>query len=142
MAKQSRTQQVVQNQQGKGHLIQEVFDDNLLPDASEIEKLQRLDPNIIEWLKTRAECEQNFRQEAYKEKIDLVRRSEKGERNISLIGLVFSFFLAILGMAFSAFLIYYNHEVLGTIFAGATILALVGIFMAKVKSPNKEQTQK
>lgn len=35
MAKQQKKQQVVKNQQGQGLLIEEVLDDNLLPDAQE-----------------------------------------------------------------------------------------------------------
>ena len=42
MAKQQKKQQVVKNQQGQGLLIEEVLDDNLLPDATEIEKLHRI----------------------------------------------------------------------------------------------------
>ena len=60
MAKQQKKQQVVKNQQGQGLLIEEVLDDNLLPDATEIEKLHRIDNNILEWLKQTAEKEQEF----------------------------------------------------------------------------------
>lgn len=35
MAKQQKKQQVVKNQQGQGLLIEEVLDDNLLPDVQE-----------------------------------------------------------------------------------------------------------
>ena len=48
MAKQQTRHQVVKNQQGKGVLVEEVLDDNLLPDATEIEKLYKLDNNILE----------------------------------------------------------------------------------------------
>ena len=51
MAKQSRKAQVVKSHLGKGQVVEEIFDDNLLPDASEIERLHRIDTNILEWLK-------------------------------------------------------------------------------------------
>ena len=54
MAKQQTRHQVVKNQQGQGVLVEEVLDDNLLPDATEIEKLYKLDNNILEWLKQTA----------------------------------------------------------------------------------------
>ena len=48
MAKQQTRHQVVKNQQGQGVLVEEVLDDNLLHDATEIEKLYKLDNNILE----------------------------------------------------------------------------------------------
>lgn len=51
MARQQRKQQIVKNEQGQGHLVEEIFDDNLLPDASEIERLHKIDPDILNWLK-------------------------------------------------------------------------------------------
>ncbi|WP_421497776.1 hypothetical protein [Flavobacterium columnare] len=44
MAKQSRKAQLTRSHSHQGHTIKEVFDDNLLPDASEIKKLSELDP--------------------------------------------------------------------------------------------------
>ena len=55
MAKQSRKAQLTRSNTHQGHTIEEVFDDNLLPDATEIQKLSELDPNIMTWLKERAE---------------------------------------------------------------------------------------
>ena len=57
MAKQSRKAQLTRSNTHQGHTIEEVFDDNLLPDATEIQKLSELDPNIMTWLKERAEKE-------------------------------------------------------------------------------------
>lgn len=136
MARQSRTQQVVQNKQGKGHLIQEVLDDNLLPDAAEIEKLHKLDPNILDWLKKRAESEQEFRHNAYQERIELVRCEEKGERRMSTLGMILSFILAVVGITASFFLIYFNHTVTGTVFGGAILVMLASIFLTKVRTPS------
>lgn len=140
MAKQSRKHQVVKNHQGQGQMIEEVFDDNLLPDATEIEKLKNLDPNIVDWLKSRAECEQLFRQKVFDRKLDLVHKSERGERYISTMGLIFSFLIVLAGMGFSAFLIQEKHEILGSIFAGTVIIAIITLFLSKVNSPknNKE----
>ena len=114
MAKQSIKQQVVRNHQGQGHSVEQVFDDNLLPDASEIQNLHVLDPNILEWLKQCAEKEQNFRHIASAKRIDLVKKTEIGERTISIMGLIFSFLLVLSGMFFSGFLIHTNHEIIGS----------------------------
>lgn len=133
MAKQQRRQQLVRNQQGQqGHMVEEVFDDNLLPDAAEIEKLYAIDPHILEWLKQSADKEQAFRHEAFKMKTDLVKSNEKGIRRVNSMGLIFSFILTLASMGFSSWLIYCDHEILGSVFGGGIILSIIGAFLSKV----------
>ena len=134
MAKQQKKQQVVKNQQGQGLLIEEILDDNLLPDATEIEKLHRIDNNILEWLKQTAEKEQEFRHQAFTKKLQIAEDSEKGLRRISQLGIIFSFIIVVLGMFFSGFLIYIGQTIIGTIFAGGIILSIVSAFLSKVKA--------
>ncbi|MGQ1929836.1 hypothetical protein [Ornithobacterium rhinotracheale] len=132
MAKQQRKHQLIKSPQGQGQMIEEIFDDNLLPDASEVERLYKMDPKILEWLKSSAEKEQDFRHKIYKEKVDLVRRADSGDRIINLLGLIFSFVIVIGGMLFSAYLISLGHLVLGSIFGGTIIVSIVGSFLSKV----------
>lgn len=134
MAKHQIKQQIVQGTQG--HLIEQTFNDNLLPEASEIEHLQRLDPNIMEWLKQTAQKEQEFRHESYKSRLEIIKTSSKGDRQVNRLGLLFSFLIVVLGMLFSAFLIDKQHEILGSIFAGGLILSIVSLFLSKVKQQN------
>lgn len=139
MAKQQRKQQIVRSEHGQGHMVEETLDDNLLPDASEIERLQNLDPHIMEWLKSSAEKEQAFRHKTYQERINIVKASDKGDRIINILGLVFSFIIVLCGMLFSAYLIREGYEILGSIFAGGLILSIISLFMSKVnKQSNKE----
>ena len=134
MAKQQKKQQVVKNQQGQGLLIEEVLDDNLLPDATEIENLHRIDNNILEWLKQTAEKEQEFRHQAFAKKLKIAEDTERGIRQISKLGIIFSFIIVVLGMFFSGFLIYIGQTVIGTIFAGGIILSIVSAFLRKVNA--------
>ena len=133
MAKQQTKHQVVKNQQGQGVLVENVFDDNLLPDASEIEKLYKLDNHILEWLKGTAEKEQNFRHQVFQKKLEIAEKVERGSRQISKMGITFSFIIVLAGMAFSAFLIYIGQIVVGTVFAGGIIISIVTAFLKKVK---------
>lgn len=134
MAKQQRKQQIVKSPHGQGHLVEEVFDDNLLPDAKEIERLHQMDPHILEWLKTRAEKEQDFRHIAYAKKLEIADKNERNFRQINKMGLTFSFIIVLAGMLFSAFLIYLGHTTIGTIFAGGIILGIVLAFLKKVNN--------
>ena len=140
MAKGSRKQQVVKSGGKQGHLLEETFDDSLLPDVNEIEKLTALDPNILQWLKDRAEKEQEFRHSIVREKIDLVKKNDRGTRWINYSGLFFSFMIIGGGMFISYLLIINSFEVIGTIFTGVILLGIVSIFMSKVKSNNQEKT--
>ena len=134
MAKQQRKQQIVRNRQGQGHLIEEVFDDNLLPDASEIERLYQIDKGILDWLKKSAETEQQFRHNAYYEKVKIAKKAELGIRVISILGITFSFIIVLAGMGLSVYLIQAGHTTLGGVFAGGIVLSIVVAFLKKVSS--------
>lgn len=141
MAKQKRRAQMVQSKGGhNGQVVEETFDDSLLPDATEIEKLSKLDPQIMDWLKDRAEKEQEFRHKMFDKKVSLVSTNEKGSRWINYLGLFFSFLLLGGGMFLSYVLIKEKHEILGSIFSGVMLVAIASIFMSKVKSNNNEKT--
>ena len=140
MAKGRRKAQMTQSKGHRGQMVEEVFDDNLLPDATEIQKLANIDPNIMIWLKERAEKEQDFRHSAFSSKVTLVSKTEKGLRWINYLGLFFSFILLAGGMFLSYFLIKEEHEIIGTIFSGIMLVAIASIFMSKVRSNNNETT--
>lgn len=78
MAKQSRKASLSKSEEHQGHTFEEIFDDSLLPDATEIQKLSAIDPNIIQWLKERAEKEQEFRHNVFSKKVKMVSKSERG----------------------------------------------------------------
>lgn len=134
MAKQQRKQQIVKSPHGQGHLVEEILDDNLLPDAKEIERLYQMDNKILEWLKDCAEREQKFRHSAYAQKLEIAEKNEQNIRQINKMSLTFSFVIVLVGMLFSAFLIYLGHTTIGTIFAGGIILGIVLAFLKKVNS--------
>ncbi len=129
MAKQKRKASVSKSENHQGHTFEEIFDDSLLPDATEIQKLSAIDPDIIQWLKERAEKEQEFRHNAFFGRMKMVSKSEKGSRWINYLGMYLSYVLITGG-----------NEILGSIFSGAMLIAIASIFMSKVKSNNKEDT--
>jgi len=142
MAKQHRRAQISRSKNHQGHIVEEVFDDNLLPDASEIRKLSELDPNILDWLKDRAENEQDFRHSSYTKRIKLVSKTERGLRWINYFGLFFSFLLLAGGMCLSYTMIIEGHEILGSIFSGTLLFAIASLFLSKVRSNNNSPNSK
>jgi uncharacterized membrane protein len=133
MAKQTRSQKQiqVQNPNGKGYQQEhtEVFDDNLLPDAQEIQALHQIDPQILDWLKTRAEKEQDFRHIAHTKRTHIIEKEINSEYKLNILGIIFAFVIIISGMAFSTFLIHEKQIITGTIFSGLTIFVCCYIIL-------------
>lgn len=121
-----------------GHLTRleqnEVFDDNLLPDAAEIERLHNIDNNILPWLKARAEKEQEFRHEAYKTKTAIIDKHNSKEHNTLRLGLLIYFLLVVGAGTVSYFLVLQNFDIQGTIFGGTTLLFALAVLITR-KSP-------
>lgn len=133
MGRQRRKAQLMKKQGQVGHYYEEEVDDNLLPDAEEIAKLSEIDPNIMQWLKDRAEKEQDFRQKVFIEKLKLVKKNERGSRWINYAGLLFSFLLLGGGMYSSYMLIMADHTLVGTLFTGVVLITVASMFLSKVK---------
>lgn len=141
MAKQTKsTKQVqVRNHAGQGYHQEntEVFDDNLLPEAAEIQALHAIDPDILTWLKERAEKEQEFRHQAVNKRNDILNHDVKGTQRLNFFGMTYAFLIIMGGMALSAFLIDRGNVVTGTFFGGATILYAAALFYKR--KPNRNE---
>ncbi|HAN37672.1 MAG TPA: hypothetical protein DCQ29_02115 [Chitinophagaceae bacterium] len=129
----------------KGHRNQEVqqfhhneeLDDSLLPDAQEIGRLREFDPSILEWLKSRAEKEQDFRHSAYNQRLILSDKVNKREHDSNRIG-VFIYFIIVLVCLLCSFLLIWNDKKLeGSIFGGITVIFAFAVIITKKQEPQK-----
>jgi uncharacterized membrane protein len=107
-----------------------MVDDSLLPTADELEKLQHLDPNIMEWMKERCSIEQDARIEFNKDRIKLAKKDMRWFHFNNFISMAFVFAVAIMGLTMSYILVSNNQVVAGSIF-GTTGLAVVLYAMRK-----------
>jgi uncharacterized membrane protein len=113
----------------------EEIDDNLLPDAEEIQKLALIDPDILNWLKLRAEKEQDFRQDFQKKRIKLTHDYEQRQHNTIRMGL-FIYGALVVGCLLGAYnLIVLGLNVQGTIFGSAAVVLAVAV--AITRKPTK-----
>lgn len=114
-----------------GHQVEQsvTSDDSLLPDAVEVEKYFQMDPNILTWLKERAEKEQDFRHDSYKQRAELVRYNESRIHRLNVIGLIFGFAFLMVGLGLSVYLIITGCSVAGSIFTGLTLLMGAGLLI-------------
>lgn len=118
-------------QKGTGQTFehQESIDDSLLPDASELARLQELDPDIVSWIKDRTAREQDARHSFNDRRMGLLEVGQKRTYRLDVITVVFAFLIIMAGIGFSAFLIYFGQSVVGTIFAGGTLIFAASAFL-------------
>jgi len=138
MAKQQRQNRLAKNIKGEIMLEQQdSIDDSLLPSAVELEKLKEIDPSIIQWIKERAEIEQNARIEFNKKQTDISEYHIHKTHNFNSTALVFSFILFLVILGLSAFFVIKELPVTGTIFGGTAIITAIIFFLkATTKSKN------
>ena len=146
-ASQKFKSKAIANQHGQGASYEQEasYDDSLLPEAVELQKLQAIDPNIMDWIKVRTEKEQDMRHEFTRRKLTLVEKGQKMAYNVDRITVSFAFLLMIAGMAISGCLLYYGHLVEGSIFGGTTLFFAVKSFLnfnKDVAKPEKKESPK
>lgn len=104
-----------------------IYDDNLLPAADELYKLNSINPEIIPWVMKRTEVEQDGRIWFNKKRLKLAGREINLAGSSTMLGL----FLAAGLMAFFFYLSYdliiNGHEVLGGIFGVADLCGLLSV---------------
>lgn len=115
--------------QGASYEHIQSYDDSLLPEATELQRLKELDPGIIDWIKSRTEKEQDMRHAWMRSKMDIVEKAQKRAYIVDLIVIITAFLVMLAGMGFSALLILHNQIVTGSIFGGITIVIAVRAFL-------------
>eukprot|EP00825_Cyclidium_porcatum_P014840 TRINITY_DN18115_c0_g1_i1.p1 TRINITY_DN18115_c0_g1~~TRINITY_DN18115_c0_g1_i1.p1 ORF type:complete len:185 (-),score=7.35 TRINITY_DN18115_c0_g1_i1:99-653(-) len=115
----------IQDRNGVGQQLEqsEVIDDNLLPEPEIIEKYQRLDPEIFQWLKCRAEKEQEFRHEFNRGRMKNFSQGARGIRIFNICALIFCFCFLTFGSFLSYYLLSNGQITTGTIFSGVYFIA-------------------
>ena len=69
----------------------------------------------------------------FAKKLEIADKTEKGRRQISKLGITYSFIIVLAAMGFSGFLIYIGQTVIGSIFVGTIIISIITAFLRKVK---------
>ena len=71
-----------------------------------------------------------------KEGIEITRLEYRGSRRYNIAALTFAFIVIIAGLSFSTFLIYNSMDIVGTIFAGGTLIMAANAFIKASKKKN------
>ncbi len=140
MAKQSHQNRLAKARNGEIMVEQNMaYDDSLLPNAEELQKLQEIDGAIVPWIMQRTEVEQNARIEFNKDRIRLSEYDLKRTHGFNFTALTYGFCIFVAVMVLSAFLVYKDLPIQGTIFGGTAIIGGAVFF---VKASSQKKTQK
>lgn len=112
-----------------------VYDDNLLPSADELAKLDAVSKDIIPWIMKRTEMEQDARIKFNEDRMKIAQDDFKHVHRYNFTALIMAFIIAIAFLAASFYLILHGQETIGAIFAGGTVVLIVSYFL---KAKNKE----
>jgi uncharacterized membrane protein len=132
----------IQQPNSSGHQIEhsETVDDNLLPDAIEIQRLHQIDPNILDWLKCRAEKEQDFRHKAYNDKMAVLHKNEGNNRTLNTMGLIAAFLIFTLGLLLAYFLVIGGYTITASIFTGVVLISAASLFITRKPNNNSNKS--
>lgn len=140
MGKQQQQNRLAQNKKGELLVEQNVaIDDNLLPNAIELEKLKEVDPKIIDWILVRTEVEQSARIEFNQNRMKLANRDLTCIHIFNFMGLSFGLIIFLVVLALSAYFLYKGLDVQGTIFGGTAIIGGVIVFVRAASVKRKDQ---
>ncbi len=103
-------------------LIQERSHSGPLPDADTLIKYDSVIPNGADRIMSMAEKQQDHR-------IKLESNVVSSQSNQSKLGQSFGFFIGLVGIGCGTFLAFYDHETVGGIIAGGTVVSLVSVFV-------------
>ena len=137
MAKQElKTRQTnVKTYDADGHQVEQTFtvDDSFLPSPNELREYKEINPEIVKLLIDASRNEQAHRHYLDKQKIKAINKDSRSMHSINILGMTFAFLIISGGLALSAYLIYLEKDIIGTIFAGTTILTAAATFLNHVK---------
>lgn len=119
------------------------IDDSPLPSPEELERYHSLDPTLMEWLKNRADKEQDARLKIYQVDADLRLGAQNKRYRVDVYTLTLAFLIILSGMFFSSFLLIRGFNLAGTIFAGISVIAAAKAFLnfRKPSMPPKQENQ-
>jgi len=114
-----------------------IQDNSLLPMADELERLVAIDKSLLDWIKQRAEIEQDERIKFNTNRMQEYRAQGKRIHLINVVSLFMAFIIIIGGGVSSVFLATKGLSIEGSILGGVTLVAAAGVFLKRNKPLNQ-----
>lgn len=115
-------QQQQKDASGNEHQLRAQIDNSPLPSAQELDALSRIDPTLIEFVKTELKIQ-------YQSDRQIRESTEKTIRHLSVAGLYLGSLLAFFCLACATFLIYSGFTWSGSIFGIASLASVVAVIV-------------
>lgn len=138
MAKQELKTKQTQVRNGNGEQGQQLehtftIDDSCLPPSTELQAYKDINPELITFLLETSRKEQAHRHVMDKKKIRSINIENIGIHGMNALGMILAFLIMLAGLSLSAYLIYLDKVLTGSIFAGVTIISAASLFLNKDK---------
>ncbi|MCL2072484.1 MAG: hypothetical protein FWH18_01040 [Marinilabiliaceae bacterium] len=111
-----------------------VQDNSLLPVADELERFVAIDRDLLEWLKERAEKEQDSRIAFNNKRLDEFCRKGKRVFVANILAMFLAYSIIVGGGIASVVLAINGLSLEGSILGGVTLVAAAGVFLRKNKN--------
>ncbi len=102
---------------------------NPFPDVDDIERINKINPDLVVKMFNYLDKEQDFRHEQSDKKNEAIISEVNTSNFTKKLGMFFAFILFMTAMLISGYLILQDKIVTGSIFFGAVLLAAVGLFI-------------
>ena len=143
MAKQSISRKETQVSMGDsvGKQLEQTVsvDDNSLPSPQALQLYQQIDPKIIPFLIETSIKEQTHRHYMDKEKLKILKNSERKTWRINWWGMFFAFLFLVLFLVVAAFALYLDKPWFAGVFGGIAIITVVSSFIDAGKNSSKKR---
>jgi len=138
----STRQTAIEDRTGKqGRQLEQTLtvDDSILPSPVELEQYKLIDPSIVSFIIDTTKKEQSFRHDFEKSRLKIFDRVGRREYMINWWGMFFAALVMFSGLALSAFLIYSDKVIIGSIFGGSTLVIAAATFMRHHVGPSNKK---
>ena len=137
--KNRQTELAAQNTRGQQLEQTLTYDDTCLPTPQELSDYKAIDENIIAFLLETGRKEQAHRHKLDFERIKSIKKESRKIFSINWWGMFFAFIIMLLGIGFSALLVYFDKSVIGTIFGGISLAIAISVFIGKGTSDKQQK---
>ena len=117
-----------------------IHDNSLLPTADELERLVAIDKNLLQWVLSRSEIEQDARIDFNKNSMQEYRSHGKRTFWVAIISIILAFIIIAGGGIASVYLALKGFSIEGSILGGVTLVAAAGVFLKRSKQNNSEMS--
>lgn len=109
-----------------------------LPPASELAEYKKVDEKAIEWIKERAEKEQEARIKFNESRVRLAEKELTGRNTTAYISIIAIIIIVILFIGFAFYLVNKGYDTKGTLFGSGTILLFI-YYLFNIKKTNQKK---